>query len=1563
MAIGPFSTYAPPGVYVQTTTEPAVGQLLGGIRIPVIIGVGQETLSQTDVEMIRGSSSFADTPIYSEDPTGRWVTGGTASNPTLGNQDGTRVQFKVRNFPIVDGNGTGKTTFEVTKVDVTVNGVKTVVSAVDGTNGLISLLSAVSPDDAVRVSYNFHRKDTRVTDDVSSQITKGVATLVAPKAETYAIVLGSNDSLELTVNDATSPVTVKLTPGATRTATDLANDVNAAAISGLSGSVHVDNQGLSHLQLVTTGNILIGTGTANGVLGFNPGQYTARNKAFRVFNGPVVDGSDGGVTTTDPSKVVVLVNGAQVIAKSVDGANRLITLPAAPADGAKVTIQYYFNTFQDTFDYLPNSNIVTVGNVGISPGRRDYLNGPDFIVTNDQDQSRIQWGTAFTVTSDVRTGTESFGSTQVSGLLVDDRIYGVECARFTDTTTNAASLVKFTLPLKPTTGNGRNTPLGQSLFQTVTNGRIDLPTNRPDLVTVYVGKNFRDAYSKSAVTVLEVDSVTNTFVLKNPVPADYKVYATFWYNRIADDTYTLKCVTPGASGIGKFTVTSSVNNGANLYSVRFGTKSSLPQTVQWPSGTETVSDAIHYGGAPVSETVTVTFNNSLQPASHASFSNASAEPYDIFTASQQFGNVIVDGNAGFAVNLSTAFVAQLLSQPISSPGTMSFLSTDYLVIQVDGIDIAPISLSAATSLANVVTAINAAIDADVQTHADGSGTFASTAPNSLASAVTYGTESILRVRGRNSPTASNGLLSNVKVMSPTASGQTDAAPKLQLSPNQEALGSFNALNQAATMVGTKDAPFFITANLNDLLMFNVDGADYSATLPSGSAVSLEAVVNYINAGYIATAPAADQATALAAAITLGNEVKSDYNAHRANGGGVWHTVSDVTNIVASANATDLATLITLLNDEKTQLNLHYANSGGAYHAAADTTNIITAPNATDLRSALILAYQIKTSYNAHRTQAGVHALDDTTNVTSASLASLVASSGLGINANQLVLTSRTNTVSSLISISLSGTANDVLGLTGGASAGRLQPTAARIAGALNANSSFNALAVAYSIAASGLGNFLRIDSRTAGTGSSIAFASISSTAFITDTGLGITPGTSGDTGEAAVAGFTVTSSNPSLGSSGSGVPGQTYTDARTGLRFTVLPASAGDYANSGSFTLIVDTTFTADATIPYLAIPGLEMTVYNTLNVGVDSTALVQTYPRGGTEPAIGDVYYVSYNYAKTDLSTALFRDSKKIQQSFGPPTPDYPLSLAARLAQLNGAVIVGLRQVLKAPNSSQASVGSFTAAIDEQKKPISGNVKPDVIVPLGTDPQIFGYLNQHCVFMSSPRQEGERMGVVGTAAGTNPLGVQSIATGLSSELMIVTYPDTFVVSVQDANGNTSDQLVDGSMSAAALAGSLCNPSFDVATPVTRRQIFGFKRLGRVLDPTEANQIAVKGVTIIEQVDSNMRVRHGLTTNLASVITRTPSVTMTIQYVQQSIRRALDPFIGQKFTGSLLKAAENSLTGLFSTLIDQQIVAKVAGISASVDEDDPTVMRTEAIYVPVFPLEYVVSSLSVRIRI
>lgn len=1770
MGIGPFTTYAPPGVYTQTVIEPVVGQLLNGVRIPVYIGVGRETLSQTDFEMVRGSSSQADTPIFGEDVSGRWVVSGTNNNPTIGQTDGNKTKFKVRNFPIVDGSGAGRVTYDSSKLSVSVNGQPAAISSVDGPNGIVTLLVPPSPDDFVSVNYYFHRKDTRITDDVSDQVSDGPLQLIAPKTEPYNITSNSNQ-LVVYVNDAVLPSTIVLTTGASRNAIDIANDINSAGITDLTANVVLDNRGLAHVFLTASGNVTISSGNANGALGFNFGDSTNRNKTFMVFNGPIVDGSDGGVTTTDPSKVVVKVNNVQVLAKSVDGTNRQVTLSAAPPAGSTVTIEYWFNSWQDTFDYLPNSNVVEVGNVGISPGRRDYINSLDFVVINDKDQSKIQWGTAYVVVGGTKTGTTAFDGTQILGLLVDEKMYGAELERYVDANLGSVSTTKFVLPLTPTCGNGRDTPLNISVFNSVTNGRMSLPTDNPNLVTAYVGKTWRDAYARGAVTVTEVDGTSNTITLREPVPADYKVFASFWYSRMADDTYTFNVVTPGPTGVGQYTIHSALND-AMVYGVKFGAKSGLPETIQWPSGVETYPDAFIYGGSPVAETVTVEFNDSLSPARNASITNEYAGPYDIYAESGTFGGVVVDGNPAFSVDLSVPFAAQLLGQPIDDP--TSFLATDRLQLLIDGVSIL-VDVSAAVSMAGVAAAINAAVDADGQTHDDGSDLFSNTVPNTLASVVTYGSKVILKVIGRNvNTTANKHLISQVKVQTPAGAGVTDATSKVGLVANQESLGGYDSLNDPGFLAGTQSGPFSITTGINDKLVVNVDGVDFQAVLPGGGQVTLDQVVTTVNDAYLPYAGSTDQATILANLITLANSIKTKYNLHRAST--VFHDAADGVNIVALGPATNLPTLIALLNQEKAKYLDHISNTGGVFHNLADSTNTIVAADATDLVSCSILAHELKLKYNLHLSQKGAHGHDDTVNIESldtlnantisgaigilgvgtaieittsgahglntgdlviiagvlgtteangpwqitktgantftldgssfqnafaasagtikdsvatftllddlktkyeahrvqsgvhktndtvntivaasppanigqavtlvndikakfnlhlsqtgvhvvndttnavvvadaagatdplkfeavvalveaiavnslgayndhlvqtqglfhvhgtndgtnnvtASTTELVARTGTDLYVGKLILWSLVNTPESKVIVRNTSNAALTLGFTPNGSAGRSQPTASRVAAALNADSGFNTLAVAWPVLVQGLGTYLQIDSLTSGAFSTLSFTNVANTTFIPTTYIGIVPGVTADTGESAVAGYTVASSTPG-GSSGVGVVGQTYTDAQTGLRFTILKPLAGDYSNGGKFTLVIGQTFTCDSSIPIRAIAGVETTVLNTVGMNPDTTAVLTTYSKTGTEPKVGDVYYVSYLYAKTNFDTQLFQDLKKIQQSFGPPTPDYPISLAARLAILNGAVIVGVKQVLKDSTTGNATVGSFTSAIDDLKKPISGNIKPDVIVPLGTDPYIYAYLNQHCIFMSSPRQEGERTGILGTAIGTTPVGVQAVAKALQSELMTVVYPDSFVMSVTDDAGNATDRLVDGSYVAAALAGSTCSPSVDVATPFTRRQILGFKSVGRVLDPTVANQVAVAGVTVIEQVDTGLRVRHGLTTRVDNVITRTPSVTLTIQYVQQTIRSVLDPFIGQKFVSSIPKQVEQAVAAVFQKLINQQIVAKVSGIVATVDENDPTVLRVEAIYVPVFPLEYIVMTLSVRIR-
>lgn len=1426
MGLGPFVTYVPPDIYTRTLTEANVSALVAGLRIPVLIGVGQEELEQYDLEMVRGSSSNLDEQILAEDVTERFVVDETNPNaPVLGVSDGTKTKIKVRNTPIVDGQGFGRVTNDVRSVSATVNGLPVAIGAVQGQNGYVIFQVPPQVGDDVRVTYYFHRGDTAFTDDLSNQVTATAASLVTPGYAPFVITLGTTDTFVLTVNGVER--TIPLTAGSI-TAAGLKSMIDAALIAGLTTSVFTDGQGLDHVQLNATISLVVGSGNANGPLGFTAGTQTSRNADFRVYNIPIVDGTGGGITTTDPSKVVAKVNGIQVIPTAVDGRNGIVTLASPPAPGSVVTIQYWANTWQDTFDYLPNTLVTGVLRCGISTGRNDYIEGQDFVISNPRpDVSIVHWGTSYVVApASTSAGAEPFDESKIVPTLVDDKMYLGTCVRVTNTATIPATLSpnEFLLPIVPTLGNGRDTPLGTSLYSTVANSRQALSTYRPDLVTVRVGRTLRDALNRPAATVTAVDPTTRKITLKDAVPPDYNAYATFWYNRVSDTVYILTSKVPGPVGAGQYEVFDTTTN-ANLFQVRFSTKGGgLVETVQWPRGVEQIPDALHYGGAPVSELVTVTFSQS--PASNAAYTIKGASPYSFYSPSSATWSTGVNGVTR-TTNLAVATRGYLVGSHVTpiqtgvdaGKVTIAASPANVLELTIDGETVSAALTAGNRTPTEVVTDINAAIDLIPA--------FAGTAPNNLAGYVQIGGpgvgDVIFYVQSYSTPAA---LPAGFDHASAVSVRQGTVETTLGFATFQAATGTPTAINKPATLLGTLAGPFNITAGLNDTLKIRVDGIDYEATLTAGAAVLPATVIADINA-----------VPGLAGVASVGT---------------------------------------------------------------------------------------------------------------------------LG-NLDQIRLTSPVNTDTSAITM-LAGNANDVLGFTSGDFAGQTRVTAQEVINRLNATALFLTGAIAYVTSVGGL-SYVTIESTTTGaTTSSVSFISTANTAFNPTTGTMVTTGTDGDIGEDAYDRFQVTSNN-ALGSNGWGVPGQTYTDARTGLRFTILPATDGSYTSAGWFQLIVSPTFVVSSAVPTYAIPGLETIVANTVGVVANDTGTVQTFNPSGVEPAVGDFYYISYRYMKQDFSTRIFRQFKNITANFGQVSAENRVSLAAYLAILNGAVLVGIKQVLKVPNTNQGSDQDFITAIKDLEIPLPGNIKPDILVPLSTSTAVYAYLTQHCEVMSNIRNQGERMGFIGYASGTSPTNAQTIARGLNSNRIVAYYPDSAVVTLTDELGQSFETLVDGTFFAAAVAGAVVSPAVDVATPYTRRRIQGFTRIPRIMDPVEANQTAVAGVTLLDDLDPIIRIRQGLTTNMASVLTRLPTVTQIADHVQQQSRIILDSFIGSKFLPQRVNEVEVSMTSLFKALVQAEIVGAFTGIAAEVDAEDPTILRFEAYYQPVFPLLYIVLTFNLRARI
>lgn len=1417
--MGPFISYAPPGVYTRTLTETNAANLVAGLRIPALIGVGQEELEQNDFELVRGSSATVDQQIVNEDVTESWVVDSrNPNNLILGVQDGTLTTFRVRNYPIVDGQGFGRVTNDVRAVSVSVNGMLVSLGSLNGQKGLVTIQIPTQPNDQVRVTYFFHRGDTPFMDDVSEQVTAENASLVSPGFGPFNIVTGTNDQFIVTANGITA--TIVLPEGALAAST-IALAVNAALVPNLSASVFTDNQGFEHVRLTNPFGITIGSGSANGPLGWTAGAATNRNRDFRVFQRPIVDGTGGGSTTTEPSKVVVKVDNVQVVAEAVDGANGVVTLPFAPAPGSNVTIQYWANTWQDTFDYLPNSMVTTVLRCGISPGRNDFIQGTDFVVSNPTtDVSVINWGASYQVSASATTpGATPFdGATgsggQIVGTLIDDQLFLGACTRVVNTATIPATLsaTEYLLPEIPTTGNGRSTPLASSLFNSVANSRQDLVTNRPDLVKVYTGRTLRDALNRPAVPVLEVDGAARRVKLKTAQPPDYNAYATFYYSRLVDDTYLFTNVVAGPVGVGQYTVFSTTQN-RNLYEIRLGSKTGLSQIIQWPRGVELIPDAFHTGaGAPISEVVTVTFGT--EGATNAVYTNKNAAPYSFYSPHSATWVTGVNGT-NQTTNLAAPSAAYMVGGHVgvSSSGSITIPAApgNVLNLVIDGTTIPPISITAGdVTPAQIVGEINAGIATGLS------------GASNLASFKQVGSDGdvFFIIKSNTVPGALPGGFDDV---SNVTISQGTVETKLGFTSFAAANGSTGAINKNATLVGSLAGPFNITAGLNDAFNFRMNGVDYSVTLPSGGAVTPAQVVTAINT------------------------------------------------VIAS-----------------------------------------------------------------------------------------VASAGTGANLDKIRLTSKTNDPTSAIVIN-SGSANDVLGFIQNASASQTLVEAQEVVNSLMNTAGFTD-AVAY-VDSIGGNNYITIESLTTGAAtSSISFANSANSAFNPTTGTGIVPGTDGDVGEDAQNSYEVSSSSP-MGSSGSGIPGQTYTDARTGLRFTVLPASTGAYTPGGSFTLEVSQTWHVSPSIPRYSIGGLELLVSNTVGVGVNDTATLVTYNPSGTEPAVGDFFFISYRYMKQDFSAKIYQQLKTIEANFGRTSAENRVTLAAYLAILNGAVLVVIKQVLKVPNTNQGSDQAFNAAIDELATPLPGNIRPSIVIPLATSTGVYTHLTAHCETQSNPRNQSERMGFIGFASGTSATTAQAVARGLNSSRIVAFYPDSAVITLTDELGASFESIVDGSFFAAAVSGAIVSPAVDVATPYTHRRVQGFTRIPRVLDAVEANQTAVAGVTILEDLDPIIRIRHGLTTNMTSVLTRLPTVTQIADFVQQQSRSILDSFVGSKFLAARTNEVVVSMTGLFRSLVQAEIVGAFTGMTASIDPNDPTILRFEMYYSPIFPLLYIVLTFNLRARL
>lgn len=459
----------------------------------------------------------------------------------------------------------------------------------------------------------------------------------------------------------------------------------------------------------------------------------------------------------------------------------------------------------------------------------------------------------------------------------------------------------------------------------------------------------------------------------------------------------------------------------------------------------------------------------------------------------------------------------------------------------------------------------------------------------------------------------------------------------------------------------------------------------------------------------------------------------------------------------------------------------------------------------------------------------------------------------------------------------------------------------------------------------------------------------------------------------------VVSSSITGGSAGSGKLGRTYNDSVTGLSFTIVDPTASNLVDYGYLTPptayhyqagdtlvfnVSKVTKFVTATTPTVAVPGLRLKLNTTFGMAAGDYALVNTYNKAGNEPKVGEFYYVSYKTAKTDSDYELkiFTNLSDVYSTYGNPTVENKLSLAARLAVLNGATVIGCLQVKKQEGSSVASNQTFIDAIASLARPIAGGTtKASVIVPLSTQESVQQYLAKHLSTQAAPRNKGEAMGFIGFSPATIPTEARSRARSIKSERVVAIYPAGAIISLE-VDGKSAEYAVGGEFQAAAMAGMKGNPAIDSATTLTRKKMVGFERLIKRYDDPSMDMMATDGLTLLVEDNGAFTVRHYLTTNMSNPITQEPTNTSITDEVRQKIRKELDQFVGRKNLGALVNDVTIVMNSIMKNFVQQEIIESYQGLQVSRNASDPNVLDVSVAFKPVFSLLWINVSLKVTTK-
>lgn len=336
-----------------------------------------------------------------------------------------------------------------------------------------------------------------------------------------------------------------------------------------------------------------------------------------------------------------------------------------------------------------------------------------------------------------------------------------------------------------------------------------------------------------------------------------------------------------------------------------------------------------------------------------------------------------------------------------------------------------------------------------------------------------------------------------------------------------------------------------------------------------------------------------------------------------------------------------------------------------------------------------------------------------------------------------------------------------------------------------------------------------------------------------------------------------------------------------------------------------------------------------------------------------GDDVQVSYSYTNDKyFEPYTFFDYADIQDFYGQPFNNSgeiqsELSLAARLAFMNGAQ----RIVTVAIDPADPAAPALADYEDALAK-FEGHMDVSIVVPATGMKQIQDSVVAHVRTQSNSNYE--RRAIIGRDGSETPVTPQQLITDaetIRERRIMLVGPASLRFFSSELNREIA---VGGQFLAAAVAGTAA--SLIPAEPLTRKPISGFLGATKEESDGQKNLLANSGVAVVEKSrNAAFRVRHGVTTDPSTVLSREWSIIGQQDRMVQQVKAYLDAdgLVGTMINDLTLVNIKASADAALQSLTRDTTIRDYRGLKVRQIESTPDVVEVVFEWRASLPLNYI----------